>query len=71
MGPVEVLWDGDGVPRKGHGATGSIMGLRWRIPSSGGSQTENITFQIYWISNTIRIFLDIAQTNQMDAQLLP
>ena len=32
MGPVEVLWDGDGVPQKGHGTSGSIMGWRWGTP---------------------------------------
>ena len=32
MGPVEVLWDRDGVPQKGHGTSGSIMGWRWGSP---------------------------------------
>ena len=33
MGPVEVLWNGDGVPPwKGHGTSGSIMGWRWGNP---------------------------------------
>ena len=29
MGPVEVLWDGDWVPQKGQGTSGSIMGWKW------------------------------------------
>ena len=32
MGPVEVLWDGDGIPPEGHGTSGSIMGWRWYTP---------------------------------------
>ena len=39
MGPVEVLWDGDGT-------SGSIMGWRWGNfppPPPGCEQTENIT----------------------------
>ena len=45
MGPVEVLWDGDGVPPpKGHGTSASIMGWRWVPPRVWtNKQTENIT----------------------------
>ena len=32
MGPVEILWDRDRVPQKGHGTSGSIMGWRWGTP---------------------------------------
>ena len=30
--PVEVLWDGDEYPQKGHGTCGSMMGWRWGYP---------------------------------------
>ena len=33
MGPVEVLWDRDGAsPKKGHGTSGSIMGMEMGYP---------------------------------------
>ena len=38
MGPVKVLWNGDGVlppPGKDMGPCGSIMGWRWGTPSPG------------------------------------
>ena len=46
MGPVEVLWDGDGAPCwKWHGTSGSIMGWRWGTPQvCTNKQTESITF---------------------------
>ena len=50
MGPVEVLWDGDGLPpQKGHGTSGSIMGWRWATPMGVNWQTETITFPIFWM----------------------
>ena len=40
MTPVEVLWNGDGVPPgKGHGTSGSIMGWRWGTPLGVNRQT--------------------------------
>ena len=43
IGPVEVLWDGDGVPLERTWNQWTYYGMEMGLPPPGGGQTENIT----------------------------